>query len=182
MFSIGRKRKNKRIEYSIEALEVSVKAILLFSHGSVLCGAGENLKALAKQMQTRGDADLVEVGFLNYSEPSFEEAFRSCVQQGATKITIAPYFLVEGKFVKVDLPPQIEAMRAQFPAVKVRVAQAMRFHTTLAQAIENCANRAQSPAQWRDNWKTAPQFCRNNPQCPHNGTERCPATANEISL
>lgn len=155
-----------------------MKAIILFSHGSVLCGAGENLKALAKQMQERGDADIVEVGFLNYSQPPFEEAFARCVEKGATEIVIAPYFLVAGKFVKVDLPPKIEAMRAQFPHVRVLVAEAMRFHTHLADAILNCAARAQTPAQWRDILNTAPQFCRGSEECPLHGTEKCPATAN----
>ena len=154
-----------------------MKAILLFSHGSVLCGAGENLRALAQQMQNRGDADIVEVGFLNYSQPTFAEAFESCVEKGATEIVVAPYFLVAGKFVRVDLPPKIEEMKARFPHVQVLIAQAMRFHPTLADAILSCASRAQKPSQWRDILNTAPQFCRDNAQCPLYGTERCPATA-----
>lgn len=128
-------------------------------------------------MQSSGDADVVEVGYLNYSEPLFEQAFETCVRRGATEIVVAPYFLVAGKFVKVDLPPQIEKMKARFPQVRVLVAQAMRFHPTLAQAISNCANRALPPAQWRDILDTAPQFCRANPQCPLFDTARCPATS-----
>ncbi len=158
---------------------VVVKAIILFSHGSVLCGASENLKTLAQQMQKRGDADLVEVGFLNYSAPSFEEAFTRCVEKGATEIVIAPYFLVAGKFVKVDLPPKIEAMRDKFPAVKVVVADAMRFHPNLADAILSCASRAQAPNNWRDILNTAPQFCRDSEECPLHGTPKCPATNNK---
>lgn len=154
-----------------------MKAIILFSHGSLLCGAGENLKALAREMQNRGQADLVEVGFLNYVSPTFEEAFTRCVEEGATEIVIAPYFLVAGKFVRVDLPPKIEAMRAQFPDIPVFVAQAMRFHESLADAILSCAGRAQKPAQWRDILNTAPQWCRDSEECPLHGTEKCPATA-----
>ena len=146
----------------------------------MLCGAGENLKLLALQMQNRGDADLVEVGFLNYSTPKFEDAFKSCVEKGATEVIIAPYFLVAGKFVKVDLPPKIEAMRAQFPEVRVLVADAMRFHSGLAEGILSCASRAQTPAQWRDILNTAPQWCRDSAECPLHGTEKCPATATQI--
>ena len=65
-------------------------AIILFSHGSLLCGAGETLRQLAERMQARGDADWVRVGYLNYSEPAFEDTFARCVQDGATRITIAP--------------------------------------------------------------------------------------------
>ena len=155
-------------------------AILLFSHGSVLCGAGENLFALARQMESRGDAPIVEAGFLNYSEPTFESAFTKCVERGARKITIAPYFLVAGYFVKVSLPPKIEAMRAEFPDVEVQVAEAMKHHSLLADAILNCANQAQEPGKWRDILNTAPQFCRDNSQCPLNGTPKCPLRPSKI--
>src|ERR687885_2787841 len=114
-------------------------AIILFSHGSLLCGAGETLRELAEHMRARGDAPIVEVGYLNYSEPTFEAAFERCVAAGARRITVAPYFLVAGKFVKVDLPRKIEAARARHPEVEVRVADAMRFHPGLADAILACA-------------------------------------------
>lgn len=151
-----------------------MRAIILFSHGSVLCGAGENLFAMARTMEARGDAPVVEVGFLNYSRPTFEEAFARCVERGADQITVAPYFLVAGYFVGVALPPKVEAMRAQFPDVEVVTAQALKTHELLAQAITNCAQRAQAPEKWRDILDEAPQFCLDNPQCPLNGTPKCP--------
>ncbi len=151
-------------------------AIILFSHGSVLCGAGQNLFELARYMRERGDAPIVEVGFLNYSEPPFVEAFRSCVEQGASRITIVPYFLVAGKFVKEDLPKQIEKVQAMFPEIKVQVADALRFHPLLADALLQCADRPQPPSFWRDTKAQVAQFCRANPRCPLYGTEDCPAT------
>ena len=149
-------------------------AIILFSHGSVLCGAGETLFALAKRMEGRGDAPIVEVGFLNYSQPRFAAAFEKCVERGATRVLIAPYFLVAGYFVKVSLPPEIEPMRAKYPHIEVVVAQAMKQHSRLADAITSCANRAFEPAKWRDLWDNAPQFCRPDPHCPLYNTAKCP--------
>ena len=149
-------------------------AILLFSHGSVLCGAGQTLFELAQRMEARGDADVVEAGFLNYSSPTFEEAFEKCVSRGATKITIAPYFLIAGYFVKVSLPPKIDAMSEKFPAIEVKIAEALKTDERLADAIISCANRAIEPQKWREILDTAPQFCLDNPQCPLNGTPKCP--------
>ncbi len=149
-------------------------AIILFSHGSVLCGAGETLFALARRMEARGDAPIVEVGFLNYSQPTFAQAFEKCVERGATRILVAPYFLVAGYFVKVSLPPVIEPMRAKHPDVEVVVAQAMKTHALLADAILSCAGRAFEPAKWRDLWDQAPLFCRPHPQCPLYDTAKCP--------
>ena len=149
-------------------------AIILFSHGSVLCGAGETLFALAARMETRGDAPIVEVGFLNYSEPTFAQAFEKCVLRGATRVLIAPYFLVAGYFVKVSLPPVIEPMRAQYPGIEVVVADAMKTHALLAEGIIHCASRSFEPNKWRDLWDNAPQFCRPHPRCPLYDTPKCP--------
>jgi sirohydrochlorin ferrochelatase len=153
------------------------EAIILFSHGSLLCGAGENLRELADTLRRRGDAPMVEVGYLNYSEPRFASSFERCVAAGASAITVVPYFLVAGYFVKVDLPREIDAVRAQHPQIKVRVADAMCFHPSLADALLTCAGRAGPPAQWRDILNTAPQFCQQNPHCPLYGSEKCRATA-----
>jgi len=151
-----------------------MRAILLFSHGSTLCGAGENLSRLAARLRAGGAAPIVEPGYLNYSEPLFAEAFAKCVAQGATSVTIAPYFLVAGYFVKESLPPHIAAAQERFPEIKIRVAEALRFHPLLADAVEACAARAQAPDYWRGHWDTAPRFCRDNPECPLYATERCP--------
>ncbi|MBA3948173.1 MAG: CbiX/SirB N-terminal domain-containing protein [Herpetosiphonaceae bacterium] len=151
-------------------------AIILFSHGSVLCGAGQNLFELAMRMRERGDAPIIEVGFLNYSEPDFDTAVARCIAQGADHITIAPYFLVAGKFVTVDLPKRIEAARHHHPSVQFVVAEAMRFHPRLADALLSVAAHSREPGSWRDTDAQAAQFCRDIPQCPRYGTDACPAT------
>lgn len=151
-----------------------MQAVILFSHGSTLCGAGENLKHLTQRLESEGMAPIVEVGFLNYSEPSFEAAFEKCVARGATQITIAPYFLVAGYFVKVSLPPKIAAMSQQFPEVGVVVADALKDHEKLAPALLACAERAQGADRWRDAWQQAPLYCQDNSQCPLHSTPACP--------
>lgn len=148
-------------------------AIILFSHGSLLCGAGETLTALADRMRARGDAAIVEVGYLNYSEPTFESAFERCIAAGATRIVIAPYFLVAGKFVRADLPRKIAAARRQYPEIDVRVAEAMRFHPLLADALLACSDRAAPVDQWRGRLQVVKEFCRAQASCPIYGSALC---------
>lgn len=151
-------------------------ALILFSHGSVLCGAGQNLVELAARLEARGDAAIVEVGYLNYSAPPFADAVARCVERGATAITVMPYFLVAGKFVQDDLPAAIAVAQARFPELTFRVADALRFHPTLADALLACADRAQAPAAWRDTKAQAAAFCRASSRCPMYGSDDCPAT------
>lgn len=153
-----------------------MKALLLFSHGSVLCGSERTLEDLAARLRARGAAPIVEMGFLNYSKPLFATAFERCVQQGATEITVVPYFLVAGKFVMVDLPREIQAQREKYPQITVHLADAMRFHEGLADAIVSSAAGAREPGAWRDILKLAQEWCRADEACPLFGTPRCPAT------
>ncbi|HEX2834190.1 MAG TPA: CbiX/SirB N-terminal domain-containing protein [Thermoanaerobaculia bacterium] len=148
-------------------------AILLFSHGSVLCGAERNLLELAERMHARGDAPIVEVGFLNYTEPTFAQAVQRCVELGATRIVIAPYFLVAGKFVVKDLPAQIDAVRAAFPSIDFVVADVIGFHESLADAILDSATGARAPESWRGTMAEAAEACRENPKCPLYGAPPC---------
>jgi sirohydrochlorin cobaltochelatase len=121
-------------------------AIILFSHGSVVGGVERNLLERAARMRARGDAAIVEVGFLNYTEPSFSLAIERCIEQGATRIFIAPYFLISGKFVVHDLPHAIDAARAQHPALELVVADVIGFHPALAEAILASARDANPDA------------------------------------
>ena len=153
-----------------------MRAIILFSHGSLLCGSGEALDSLAARMRAADETQMVEIGYLNYSEPSFEATFERCAQSGATEIVIAPYFLVAGKFVKYDLPPKIAAMQRRHPELQVRVADALGFHPLLADALTRCAERAAPIAEWRSRMNTARRYCRADVTCPLYGSRACRAS------
>lgn len=159
----------------MSAPETPVEAIILFSHGSTLCGAGESLQALAQTLEKNGAAPIVRVGFLNFSEPRFAQSFDECVQAGATRIVVVPYFLVAGYFVKVELPKVLLPARQRHPHIEVEVAEAMRDHSALDDAIIACAHRARPPAEWRRLLDEAPRWCRAQSQCPLFDTPKCPA-------
>lgn len=152
-----------------------MEAILLFSHGSVLCGAERNLLEMAARMRARGDAGIVEVGFLNYTEPELLAAVDRCVEQGATRIVIAPYFLVSGKFVVHDLPAKIAEAKERHPSIDFVTADVIGFHPALADAILASAASARAPHEWRDEAKHAAERCRQHPKCPLYKSEVCRA-------
>ncbi len=151
-----------------------VNAIVLFSHGSLLCGSGEALEAHAARLRSRGLAPIVEVGYLNYSEPPFAEAVAKAILQGARRIVVAPYFLVPGKFVRVDLPRAINSVRSMHPEIEFEVADAIGYDERLADALILSAQTAVGPEHWRDDLQRAALSCRANPDCPLYNTPNCP--------
>ena len=141
-------------------------AVILFSHGSLLCGAGEQLEVHASRLRESAEYSGVEIGYLNYSSPSFAEAVEKCVVSGATKILISPYFLIPGYFVNVGLPKVLEPERERFPHIEFQVAPALGDHPLLSEAISNCAHQAQSSEYWRVILHSAPKACERNSECP----------------
>ena len=155
--------------------------LILFSHGSLLCGAGETLKEHADRLRGRSGFDVVEVGYMNYSEPSFEEAVTQCAEAGATRIVVVPYFLVPGKFVRSDLPEHIEAARVKRPHLEFVVAEAIGYHEELADAILDMAEHARPSDSWRQDYDRASSHCEADPHCPLYGTPRCPRVPSPVA-
>lgn len=140
-----------------------------------MCGAERNLLELAARMRERGDAPIVEVGFLNYTDPTFADAVTSCVRQGARRIVIAPYFLIDGKFVVKDLPGEIESARAAHPRIEFVVAAVIGFHEALADAVLEAASGV--PPSLAE----AAALCREHPKCPLYGAPPCRVHAETAS-
>lgn len=159
-----------------------MNAIILFSHGSLLCGAGETLKVHARKLQERGLAERVEVGFLNYSDPDFLVTVKDLSEAGVTQILVTPYFLVPGVFVKVNLPERIAEAKAQFPHIEFTVTEALGFDPRLADAVLESAWKATPSETWRNTLAEATHFCRPAPVCPLYDTPLCPKRAGNGKL
>jgi sirohydrochlorin cobaltochelatase len=149
-------------------------AIILFSHGSLLCGAGEALAAHAARLRATGEYVLVEPGYMNYSEPAFLDAVARCATAGASRIITAPYFLAPGYFVGKCLPEHVAGARADYPEIDFVVAEAIGDHPALADAILACAADTLGPGEWRADLAAAARSCLARPECPLYGTPDCP--------
>lgn len=156
-------------------------ALILFSHGSLLCGAGETLKQHARRLRERGPYVAVEIGYLNYSAPPFEEAVERCLAAGAARLIIVPYFLVPGKFVQIDLPPRVAAARLAHPKTEFILARAIGYAEAMADAVLQVSASARPPERWRDDLHSAFQFCEAREDCPLFGTALCPNTSAKVA-
>jgi sirohydrochlorin ferrochelatase len=125
-------------------------AVILFSHGSLLCGAGEARDTHAEGLHNSGKWPIIEVGYMNYSEPTFLSAVRSCVDHHATAITVVPYFFIPGYFVKTRLPQRIAQAQELFPDLVFQIAHALGYAVRLADAILESAATPIGPNGWRD--------------------------------
>jgi len=94
-----------------------MKALLVVAHGSRRAESNDEVRALIGRLsaQTHGIYGWVECAFLELAEPSIPDGLRAAIREGATQLTVVPYFLSAGRHVVTDIPAEIEIVRREFP-------------------------------------------------------------------
>ncbi len=118
-------------------------ALLLIAHGSRNADANLDLIALAEDLRRNGPYPIVESAFLELASPNIESAARQCMNQGAERLILTPYFLSAGIHVKRDLQAHRDRINQEFPTVEVLLAQPLGPHLLLREIV---LQRAQSAA------------------------------------
>lgn len=113
-----------------------MKAILLIDHGSVRAEANDMLESVAALVrQIAGSSVIVQAAHMELAEPTIEQGFRRCVEEGATEVVAFPYMLSPGKHSTRDIPRLVGEAAAAFPGVSFRVTEAFGLHEKLAEVV-----------------------------------------------
>lgn len=99
-------------------------ALVVAAHGSRREASNTEVRLLAQCLsESAPDAfELIEAGFLELASPSIPEAITTCIEAGANRIVVVPYFLASGRHVSEDIPRMVEVMSTQHPQVTIDVA------------------------------------------------------------
>jgi len=116
-------------------------ALLLIAHGSRQADANEDLLHVAFAMEQRGHG-VVEAAFLELAEPSIEVAGARCVERGAERVVMLPYFLSAGVHVRRDLSAACDRLATRFSRVEFRLAEPLGRHPLLLDVVEDRVREA----------------------------------------
>lgn len=105
-------------------VETPMKSLILVAHGSRRAESNDEVRRLTEVLRERaGDGyECVRCAFLELAEPSIPDGIEASVREGATDITVLPYFLSAGRHVVTDIPNQVAAKQHQYPDVSIRIA------------------------------------------------------------
>jgi len=78
--------------------------VIIVDHGSRRQESNLMLNDFATMFRSRTGYRIVEPAHMELAEPTIKEAFGKCVQQGASRIIVSPYFLSPGRHWKQDIP------------------------------------------------------------------------------
>jgi sirohydrochlorin ferrochelatase len=113
-----------------------MKGILIVDHGSQKREANDMLRLMADLIQTMAGPDVVvRYAHMELAEPDIAAGFSSCVQAGATDVTVFPYMLSPGRHSTADIPRMVANVAKTFPNVSFSVTPAFGLHEKLAEVV-----------------------------------------------
>lgn len=108
-------------------------AIILLGHGSRRAEANQSLEAVAQDLRDLLGGAWVEPAFLQLAPPSLPTAVGDCVQAGADRIVVQPFFLAPGAHVLQDIPEALAELRRLYAHVEIVLAPHLGAHRKLAE-------------------------------------------------
>ncbi|OHC68364.1 MAG: hypothetical protein A2045_09270 [Rhodocyclales bacterium GWA2_65_20] len=102
-----------------------MNAIVLFGHGARNAAYVEPFHRIRDAMLARAPQAQVEIGFLELSQPTLEEAIDKLVARGEKQIRIVPIFFAPGRHVLKDLPERAAAAMDRHPDLEIEISAAV---------------------------------------------------------
>jgi sirohydrochlorin ferrochelatase len=118
-------------------------ALLLIAHGSREAEANADLYHAVAELRRRGTYPVVEAAFLELAELTGEQAGIRCVEQGARRVILVPYFLSAGVHVRRDLTEIRRRLAERYPQVEFRLAAPLGRHALLVDVLADRARQAE---------------------------------------
>ena len=81
-----------------------MEALVLIGHGSKLPYSKEVLSKIAEKIKERNIFPIVEIGMMEFNEPTISQAIKKVIEKGAKRIIVVPVFLAHGNHTKRDIP------------------------------------------------------------------------------
>ena len=117
-------------------------------HGSRVSEANDALRVIAEQVKQASDFEIVEVSFRELHQPDIQTGIDRCVEQGAERILLYPYFLFAGAHVLEDLPDEMGQAMKRYPGLEMAMGQPLGTHPKLAEIVCDRVGESLNKAGW----------------------------------
>ncbi|MFK7821404.1 MAG: CbiX/SirB N-terminal domain-containing protein [Planctomycetaceae bacterium] len=114
--------------------------VILVDHGSRREASNQQLLESARLFHEQSDWEIVEPAHMELAEPSIAQAMAKCVEAGAEKIVVFPWFLAPGRHWAEDIPRLVNEAAAQHPNLKTLVTAPFGNHSLLVELANHRIN------------------------------------------
>lgn len=110
-------------------------AILLIAHGSRRQEANDDLRQLAAMLAERCPHEIIECAYLELAEPSIPHGLQACLDRGATRVRMLPWFLSAGAHVCDDLARYRREFAEAYPDLEIRLCPPVGLHPKMVDIL-----------------------------------------------
>ncbi|KAH9319019.1 hypothetical protein KI387_020788, partial [Taxus chinensis] len=103
-------------------------AVIIVDHGSRRHESNSMLLAFVDMYKEKTGHPIVEPAHMEIAKPTIKEAFDLCVNQGAERVIISPYFLSPGRHWKQDIPALAAEAAKEHPGIPFIVTAPLGLH------------------------------------------------------
>ena len=100
---------------------MSTMGLVLVIHGSRYPGTVEQMSALVDTLQSLRPADRVLGAYLELLSPNVDQAIDTLVAEGLRNVILVPYFMLDGRHTREDLPRLADVAMARHPGLAIQV-------------------------------------------------------------
>ncbi|MFG6495068.1 sirohydrochlorin chelatase [Fictibacillus sp. UD] len=108
-----------------------MKALLFICHGTRLKKGRMEAEEFVRLCMAQVDVSIKEICFLELAEPSIAQGFKTCIQKGATSISVIPVFLLSANHIKMDIPQELHHLQNKYPGVEVIYGRPFGVHEAI---------------------------------------------------
>jgi sirohydrochlorin ferrochelatase len=121
-------------------------ATLIVGHGSQDPEGIQEFLQLVEQYRQYNPAQIVECGFLEFTQPTIQEGLDRCVERGAASIIVLPGVLMAAGHAKNDIPSEVLAARRRHPGIVIHQGRHFHLHPKILQLCTMKIDAAESQA------------------------------------
>ncbi|ERM96493.1 sirohydrochlorin ferrochelatase, chloroplastic isoform X1 [Amborella trichopoda] len=111
--------------------------VIVVDHGSRRQESNLMLNAFVAMFKERSGYPIVEPAHMELATPSIKDAFCACVQQGANRIVVSPYFLFPGRHWKQDIPSLAAEAAKEHPGIPYVVTAPLGLHELMVDVLND---------------------------------------------
>lgn len=109
--------------------------VILVDHGSKFQAANDMLVDAAADFSAATGVAIVEVAHMEIAEPTLAQAYARCVERGAKRVVVVPYFLAPGRHSTSDIPRMSAEAAEPFPEVIYYIARPLGVDRRISEIL-----------------------------------------------
>lgn len=119
-----------------EASTMSAPALIALAHGSRDPRSAQTITALTEVAACMRPDLRIEPAFIEFAEPSFEDAVSTLVAEGHDEIVVVPLLLTDAFHARRDVPALVSAAEAQHSGLRIKVTKVLGLEGALFSVLD----------------------------------------------